>query len=122
MERLIFIFLILISSCKEVTKEQETETNEKAQSKFDLAASNFVVLTYQPEWHWTFENAKPTTLNDLELLEIKNILKKAINENNEKQKATLLKHNKNNPDFQIVETALSSLNKKYNLMELINKK
>lgn len=87
MEKLIFIFLILISSCKEVTKTQDIENNEKTEPKFELAASNFVILTYQPKWHWTFENAKPTELSNSELIEIENIIKKAIKENNEIQKS-----------------------------------
>lgn len=82
MKRTIFILLLLIASCKEANKTQKIEKVDKTEPKFQLANSNFVLLTYQPKWHWTFENATPAALNNAELLQIEVLLKKAIIESN----------------------------------------
>lgn len=104
MKKSILLFLILISSCNENKKTQKTESKEDAASEFKLSKSDFVILTYQSEWHWAFQNVKPSELNQAELVEIENILKIAIKENNEIQKKELIKHNKANPNYQLTKT------------------
>jgi hypothetical protein len=100
LKRLIFIFLILISSCNENKKTEKIESGEKTQPEFKLAKSDFVILTYQTEWYWVFKNAKPTELTQSELIEIENILKTLVKENNKAQKIGLIEHNKNYPENQ----------------------
>ena len=105
MKRLIFIFLILISSCNGNKKTDKIVSGEKTQPEFKLAKSDFVILTYQTKWYWIFKNAKPTELTQSELIEIENILKTLVKENNEAQKTSLIEHNKNYPDNQRTTSA-----------------
>ena len=50
-------------------------------------SDNFVVLYYNPQNEgWMFKNAKETALNEKEIAEIENLLKKAVDEYNAKQK------------------------------------
>ncbi|MET0753072.1 MAG: hypothetical protein ABWZ66_06850 [Pyrinomonadaceae bacterium] len=50
-------------------------------------SDNFVVLYYNPQNEsWLFRNAKETALNEKEIAEIENLLKKAVDEYNAKQK------------------------------------
>ncbi|KSA14159.1 hypothetical protein [Maribacter dokdonensis] len=104
MNKLIFIFLISISSCNERKKTNETIIKEETQSEFNLTISDFVILTYQSEWYYIFKNVKPTELTQSELIEIENILKIVVKENNEIQKTKLIQHNKTYPEYQRTKT------------------
>ena len=124
MKKLILIFLIYTSSCNGQNKISKIENREKTQLKFELAKTEFVIMTFNTKWHWTFKNGKTSELTQLELIEIENILKIAINENNETQRNELIKHNKNYPKYQRTETGyelkLSGYRRQY--VPIINKK
>ena len=98
MKRLILIALILISSCNENKKTDKTVSGQKAQSEFNLAKSDYTILTYRPEWYWIFKNAKTTKLSESELNDIEKILKIAVKENNDTRKIEL----KNNPNKELL--------------------
>lgn len=105
MNRIIGILLILISSCKESVKTDETNIKQKTQIAFQLPNTEYTILTYNPKWHWTFkEDVQPSQLNQSELIEIEHFIKTAIKQNNELQKNNLNNHNKKYPDDQITQT------------------
>jgi len=84
LKRTIFILLILFSCCKEQSKA-EGKIEEKIQrTDFGLDFSDFAILKFNPEWHWIFENSKPSPadLKLNELSKIESILEKAIIEHN----------------------------------------
>jgi hypothetical protein len=102
--QLAILSVTFISSCKENSKLQETDMHTKEESKFELASSEYVVLKYQPEWHWVFKNGNPVVLTNSELIEIETILSTAITKNNEKQKQEVLKQKESNPNTSISNT------------------
>lgn len=84
MKRTILILLILFSSCKEQSKTDSKVEEKVNRTDFGLAQSDFTILKFNPEWHWIFENSKPsaTDLRLNELSKIEPILEKAIIEHN----------------------------------------
>ena len=98
MKRLILIVLILISSCNGNEKTDKTVSGQKTQSEFNLAKSDYTIITYQPEWHWIFKNAKTAELSESELNDIEKILRIAVKENNDSRKIEL----KNNPNKELL--------------------
>jgi hypothetical protein len=101
---LIFIILISISSCNGKKYTTEINQTENTQTEFKLAESDYVILPFNSNWHWVFKNVKPTELTQSELIEIEEILKIAIIENNKDQKIGLIEHNKKYPKYQWTET------------------
>lgn len=121
---LIFIILISISSCNGTKKATEIESTENTQTEFKLAESDFVILPFNKDWHWIFKDVKPTKLTQSELIEIENILKIAVKENNEKQKINLIKHNQEYPKNKWKETGfeIKLKGKKRQYVPVINEK
>ncbi|WP_340064426.1 hypothetical protein [Ascidiimonas aurantiaca] len=115
MKALIFIFLITISSCNET---------KNTQSKFDLPESDFVILPFNKDWYWIFKNVKSTELTQYELIEIEKILNIAVQENNERQRKYLQKHNQEYPKNTWTETGfeLELKDKKRQYVPVINEK
>jgi len=103
-KKLIFIFLILISSCKEKSKTEKKEIAKKPKNQFELDKSNYAILNIEPKNDWIFKNAKLSKLSQSELIEVEKILKKAVKENNENQKQNLKVHNKKYPKNKWTET------------------
>ena len=102
---LIFLILISISSCNGTKKNtSEIKSTENTQTEFRLTESDFAILSFNAEWHWIFKNVKPTELTQSELIEIEEILKTVILENNKEQKIELIEHNKKYPEYQQTET------------------
>ena len=124
MKILIFIILISITSCNGTKNGTENKSIENTQSEFNLAESEFIILPYKNDWSWIFNNVKPTELTQTELIEIENILEKAINENNENQRTELEIHNKNFPKDKWKETGfeLTLKGKKRQYIPVINEK
>ncbi|MDH7447634.1 hypothetical protein [Aquimarina sp. 2201CG14-23] len=104
MNKIILILITLISSCTTSVKTEEIKNEQKTQEKFKLAKSDYTILTYTPKWHWTFNNVKPSQLQESELIEIEEVLKSAIQKHNQTQKNQLIEHNKNNSDDPITQT------------------
>ena len=105
MKTLIFLILISISSCNGTKKNTpEIKSTETTQTEFRLTESDFAILSFNTEWHWIFKNVKPTKLTQSELIEIEEILKTVILENNKEQKIGLIEHNKKYPEYQQTET------------------
>ena len=100
MKKLIFIFLILISSCNENKKTDKTINGQKTQAEFKLAKSDYTILTYRHEWHWIFKNAKTAELSESELNDIEQILRIAVKENNDSRRIAL----KNNSNKEMLES------------------
>jgi hypothetical protein len=121
---LIFIILISISSCNGTKKTTEIESTENTQTEFKLAESDFVILPFNKDWHWIFKDVKPTELTQSELIEIENILKIAVEENNERQKINLKKHNEEYPKNKWKETGfeIKLKGKKRQYVPVINEK
>ncbi|MFG6688063.1 hypothetical protein ACGK9U_15920 [Mariniflexile sp. HNIBRBA6329] len=92
MKKLMILVLILILSCNG-TKT----TTEITEPEYVLSESDFVILPFQEKWHWIFKNVEPTELTQTELTEIEDILKIAVDKNNQAQKEYLLKNNIENP-------------------------
>ena len=86
MKALIFIILISISSCNGTKNSTEIVPTESTQTEFNLAESDFVILSFNRDWDWIFKNVQPTDLTKSELIEIENILKIAVQEKNKKNK------------------------------------
>jgi hypothetical protein len=121
---LIFIILISISSCNGTKNTTKIESTENTQTEFNLAESDFVILPFDKDWHWIFKNVKPTELTKSELIEIENILKIAVKENNESQKISLKKHNEEYPKNKWNETGfeIKLKGKKRQYVSVINEK
>ena len=121
---LILIILISISSCNGTKNTTEIESTENTQTEFKLAESDFVILPFNKDWHWIFKNVKPTELTQSELIEIENILKNVVKDNNERQKISLKKHNEEYPKNKWNETGfeLKLKGKKRQYVPVINKK
>jgi hypothetical protein len=100
MKRLIFIVIILILSCNGNKKTDKIVSGQKTQSEFNLAKSDYTILTYQSEWHWIFKNAKTAELSESELNDIEKILRIAVEENNDSRRIAL----KNNPNKEFLES------------------
>ena len=101
MRKILYIILILISSCKESQKTNET-IEEKVQEEFHLPKSEYVILTHQQDWFWVFSDKNqaeitPSELSESELITIERIVTIAINNSNKAQKKKLLEHNHNYP-------------------------
>ncbi|WP_405397579.1 hypothetical protein [Maribacter sp. Asnod2-G09] len=97
MRKILYIILILISSCKESQKISET-----IEEKFHLPKSEYVILTHKQDWFWVFSNKNqaeitPSKLSESELITIEKIVTIAINNSNKAQKKKLLEHNHNYP-------------------------
>lgn len=71
---LLFITLILISSCNNKNKTPEIESNHKPKTTFNLAASDYTIIPFNKQLNWIFKEAKPTELSRQELIEIEDIL------------------------------------------------
>lgn len=102
--KIVLIMLILVSSCTEYRKTNEVETVVKVMSDLEVGPADYVILKYQPQWHWLFKNVRAAELSNSEFLEIENFLKVAIHESNEAQKAELKTYNKNNSQNQRTTT------------------
>ena len=119
---LIFIILISISSCNRTEKTTEMVATENTQTEFKLAKSDFVILPFNKDWYWIFKDVKSTELTQSELIEIENILKIAVEENNRRQKVNLKKHNEEYPKNKWSETGfeLKLKGKKRQYIPVIN--
>ena len=84
---------------------EENISRMKEPSKFNGSNLDYVVLPYQLHWHWIFKKGKATKLAPSELIEIEQILKRAIKDNNEKQHRERIKHNKSYPNNPMAKTA-----------------
>lgn len=104
MRKLIFIFLILISSCKEKTKTEQNRILTKPGSQFELDKNNYSILTIEPKNDWIFKNGTLSDLSQSELIEAEKILKQAVKKNNEIQKQNLKIHNEKYPENKWTET------------------
>ena len=116
--------MISISSCNRTKNTTEIKSIENTQTEFQLSESNFVIMPFNKDWHWIFENVKPTELTQSELIEIENILKIAVKENNEKQIINLKKHNEEYPKNKWSETGfeIKLKGKKRQYVPIINEK
>ena len=101
----IFALLFFVTACNVLTKpvDQTIETATD-NSFFQIHDSTYVILDYQRDWHWIFENAKPISLSENELSEIEKIIGQAVKENNKQQLKVLEKHNKKYPENQWKQT------------------
>lgn len=121
---LIFIILISISSCSGTKNTTENKSTENTQIELKIAESDFVILPFNKDWYWIFKNAKPTELTQSELIEIENILKTVVSENNERQKINLKEHNEKYPKNKLKETGfeIKLKGKKRQYVPVINEK
>jgi len=71
--------------------------------RFKVPDSNYVVLSYNKNMDWLFEEGENTNLTESELIEIEKILDIAIEQNNEEQRKRLkqLYPNRNETDFDL---------------------
>ena len=124
MKTLIFIILISISSYNGTIKPSEIKSTENTQTDFKLAESDYAVLPFNKDWYWIFKNVKSSELSQIELIEIEEILKIAIKENNEEQKNSLKKHNEEYPKNKWKETGfeIKLKGKKRQYVPVINEK
>ena len=99
LKKIAFIVLILILSCNE-TKNM----TEITQSNHELSESDYVILPFQEKWYWIFKNVTPTELTQTELTEIEEILKIAVDKNNQAQKEYLKKQSIENPKYKQEKT------------------
>lgn len=124
MKKILLLSLILVLSCNRDKEANESERIEKNTSEFNLTKSDFVILTYQANWHWTFKNVKPAKLSQLELIEIEHILKIAIKDHNEIQKKVVIEQNKYPNSVPLTKTGyelkLEGYKRQY--VPIINKK
>jgi hypothetical protein len=105
MRILLLVLTILIIACKENAKNhQKVSLTKKEQVSFSLDTSQYVILTFQDDWYWIFENVQSSNLSSTELIKIEKIIDKALEENNELQKQKLKTHNANYPSKQRTET------------------
>lgn len=104
MEKLILVFLILISSCKEKTKSEQNDNSSKPEALFKLDKTDYAILKIEPKNNWIFKNGILSDLSQTELIEAEKILKKAVKENNEIQKQNLKIHNEKYPENKWTET------------------
>ncbi len=95
MKKLIYLVLILISSCNGTKSSTEI-----TQTDYVLSESDFVILPFQEKWHWIFKDVKPTELTQTELTEIEDILKIAVEKSNQSQIEYLKNNNKENPKYR----------------------
>ena len=110
--KLIFIVLILISSCKEKTKTEQNDTLSKPEAQFELDKTDYSILTIEPKNGWIFKNGKLSDLSQSELIEAEKILKKVVEKSNETQKRNLKIHNEKYPENKWTETGFElDLNK-----------
>jgi len=79
-------------------------TTENTQAEFKLTESDFVILSFNKNWYWIFKDVKSTGLTQTELIEIESILKITVEENNERQKINLKRHNEEYPKNKWSET------------------
>lgn len=98
------LFIATFLSCSETKKEEEIQVVEKEQTEFEIPESKYVIIEFQTNWGRLFENAKPTKLSISELKEIEEIIKVAVQDNNENAKKSLEKHNEKNPENKMKET------------------
>ena len=120
------ISIILTFSAFENSNEiTETVVEEQAiVDEFDLPESQYVVLPFDTTWYWIFKEVKQAELSKSELTKVEEIIEIAVNENNERQKNKLIKHNETNPDNQRIKTGFELKLKgcKRQYVPLINKK
>lgn len=98
---------VLMNACN--NPENKSNSKEKqiiSELKFDLPKSEYVILPFDSSTNWlsSFKNAKPTKLDQSELVEIEEIIGIAITENNQKQDEELIEHNNTYPENQLTET------------------
>lgn len=95
MKMLMIISLISIYACHETQDMTANKIEKDIQAKFELPSSEYVILSSHSDL--IFKAGEPTNLNQAELIEIEQILKLAIKENNEEQKLLLKNHNEQYP-------------------------
>lgn len=124
MRKFIFLFLILISSCKEKTKTKQNDILTKSEAKFELDKTDYSILTIEPKSDWIFKKGSLSDLSQSELIEAEKILIQAVKQNNELQKQNLKIHNEKYPENKWTETGyeleLNKLKRQY--WPIINKK
>lgn len=79
-----WMLLLLYSSCAKSNNEQ-VSTNSETESIFELDTSRYVILKYDPAWHWVLKGGKATDLNDEELAVIEKVLEELVEEVNSMQ-------------------------------------
>ena len=95
----------MIISCSSNSDRNTYETiNEGDGVGFKVSDSLYVIFQDSSNLRWIFENSELTKLNQKELVEIENIIQKAIDDNNKKQKRFLAERNSAHPNNQWTET------------------
>jgi len=106
MRKTIYVLCVILIFCC-CNNAQEKQPEKKVQNEiasFNLDSADFTVLMYTSDWYGLFENAQPSSLTENELIEIEEILKRAVYENNEQQKENLKAHNLKYPKYIWTET------------------
>src|SRR5690606_25239491 len=105
-KHILFIFvLILVAGCGEQTKKAANSSMESLSSESqDVDSISYVFLDYKSEWQWIFQDGTPTNISERELVEIEEIIQKAVAENNEQQRKYLNERNKKYPENQRSKT------------------
>ena len=104
MKNILFIFLIIISSCDTNVKSNKSKNINDTEKLIELDKSDYAILTIEPKNNWKFKNAELSELNQTELIEIEKLLEDAVAKNNEIQFQNLKNHNEKYPDNQLEET------------------
>ncbi|MDN3594179.1 hypothetical protein [Zunongwangia endophytica] len=100
MKNLILIILPLIITFNQNNKFDRKSTEDLKNNsiqEFKLDSSDYVLIKFEPKYEWIVGKGRATDLNNSELLQIEDILEKAVEENNKRQKTYLKKHNEENP-------------------------
>ena len=104
MKVLILALLIIVSSCKQESEKKNSLEIQAKETIKKVMESNFTVLPFNTNWNWIFKNVKITELSKTEINEIELILEKVVEENNQIEKESLQKHNKEYPKQKWDET------------------
>ena len=103
MNQIFIIILMFLTACGG-NKNIETNRITNEEQTFLLTDSTYVIFEYDSAEHWFFENSIPTSLSDIELIEIEKIIDNAIYLHNKKESERLAKINSKNPKNQMTET------------------
>ncbi len=113
--------IVFFTSCQNSTKtDNQTDSN----TEFAIPDSLYSVVKYKREMSHPFENGESTDLNVEELKTVEEILKRAVNENNQIQKDALQKQNAENPGNKWTETGFELETENYyrQYIPIINEK
>lgn len=98
------LLLMLVTACSGQSLSSDRTEQNPADSIKIPGPSDYVILTYDPDWHWIFEKAEAANLSADELQQIEAIINRAVAEHNEAEKQALKAHNEKYPQQQRTET------------------